>query len=80
MIPYCTANPEDPLLIMDDVLTTGGSLERVKKSILWFGEVYGVVVFSRLSHTPMWIHPMFISGLSALERTVIGRRKSLTSD
>ena len=56
---YVTGNPSHPLIICDDVLTTGKSMEEVKRGIMWNGPIYGVVLFSRIPHTPMWIKPIF---------------------
>jgi len=53
-----------PWLIVDDVLTTGGSMERMKASIkpprLHDGSehVIGVVIFAR-GPCPSWIKPLF---------------------
>jgi len=46
-----------PLLIVDDVLTTGGSMEREKEK---YPEdiIIGVVIFAR-GECPEWIHPIF---------------------
>lgn len=43
-------------LIVDDVLTTGGSMKRMRAATLGF--TIGAVVFSRGKH-PSWIHPLF---------------------
>ncbi len=50
---YCS---EGPVLICDDVLTTGGSMERMRERI--GGETMGVVIFSR-GKCPEWIKPLF---------------------
>ena len=48
--------PGDPgLLIADDVLTTGKSMERQRAG----REAMGVVVFSRTNYEPGWIFPIF---------------------
>lgn len=51
-----------PLLIVDDVLTTGGSMERAKVESAGLGrhekDVIGVVVFAR-GQCPYWVRPLF---------------------
>lgn len=48
-----------PLLIVDDVLTTGGSMVRARRQFDgFFHDIIGVVVFARKKPAP-WIHPMF---------------------
>lgn len=59
--PYATGGP---LLIADDVLTTGSSMERLRGS----RETIGVVAFSRAPYwapTPRWITPLFVIGPGA---------------
>ena len=51
LIPYITTGP---LLIVDDVLTTGSSMEEYKAG----REAIGVVVFSR-GERPKWIQSIF---------------------
>lgn len=49
------------ILIVDDVLTTGNSMERIKKekaSYAHHTRVKGVVVFAR-GECPNWIYPIF---------------------
>jgi len=54
---YCTNNPDDPTLVVDDVLTTGNSMiEFVKEQNI--PNPIGVVLFSR-GKCPDWISPMF---------------------
>lgn len=48
---------DGPLLIVDDVLTTGNSMEDEKEKYPHL-HVIGVVIFARGS-CPSWIHPMF---------------------
>lgn len=58
--PYATTNSKDPVLIVDDVLTTGASMSAAKRE---FGEnVIGVVIFSR-GDSLDWITPIFQTGL-----------------
>ena len=52
---YESDDAEDFLLV-DDVLTTGNSMEHCKKQIL--GNVNGVVIFAR-GNCPEWIEPIF---------------------
>ena len=44
-------------LIVDDVLTTGASMEQAKKELGW-KNVFGVVIFARGQY-PHWIYPIF---------------------
>ncbi len=48
----------DPLLIVDDVLTTGASMEEARQ---WFGhrKTIGAVIFAR-GPCPDWITPLFV--------------------
>ena len=46
-----------PLLIIDDVLTTGASMEKEKAKYPYL-HVVGVVIFAR-GPCPSWVHPMF---------------------
>ncbi len=55
--PYC--KPGHPTLIVEDVVTTGGSMERYRKELNLTGDVIGVSIFARGTY-PDWIHPMFI--------------------
>ena len=58
--PFCV--PDSPnLLLVDDVFTTGASLEQVRTACLcdWTDrKILGVVVFAR-NPTPEWIYPIF---------------------
>jgi len=47
---------ECPLLIVDDVLTTGASMEKAREGNT---PSFGAVVFSRGPITPTWITPIF---------------------
>lgn len=50
--------PDAPLLlIVDDVLTTGASIQEEANNHK--GLMRGVVIFSRQSHLPAWITPVF---------------------
>ena len=48
--PYCTNDENDPLLIADDVYTTGTSMREVYEE-----EAIGIVVFARNEITDDWI-------------------------
>ena len=52
---HCT--PGAPLLLVDDVLTTGKSMEQFRRK--WQCPTMGAVVFSRGMDTPGWITPIF---------------------
>jgi orotate phosphoribosyltransferase len=49
--------PEGVRLIVDDVLTTGTSMEEAKRLLQW-DDAVGVVVFAR-GKCPQWISPIF---------------------
>lgn len=51
-------SPEGPILIVDDVLTTGKSMEIFKEEIGGNGAI-GVVIFAR-GECPKWIKPIFV--------------------
>ena len=55
---YSTQNPKDPYLIVDDVLTTGGSMEEFKKEHFINRRTIGWVVFSRTKPAG-WIRSLF---------------------
>lgn len=55
---YSTQNPEDPYLIVDDVLTTGGSMEEFKEEHFKDKKVVGWVVFSR-NRPSDWVNVLF---------------------
>ncbi len=55
---YSTQNPEDPYLIVDDVLTTGGSMDEFKEEHFKDKKVVGWVVFSR-NRPPDWVNVLF---------------------
>lgn len=52
---YSSCNPKDPMLIVDDVYTTGKSFKEVKGRYL---NVIGAVVFAR-NPTWQWVTPLF---------------------
>ena len=47
--------PGGPLLIVDDVVTTGNSLERHRNGRV----AIGLVIFAR-GRVPHWVHPLFV--------------------
>lgn len=53
---YRFPNPENPVLIVDDVLTTGNSMENMKRQI--GDNCIGAVVFAR-NKCPDWIISLF---------------------
>lgn len=54
------ADGSGPLLLVDDVLTTGRSMERARCRLVGAGnQVRGAVVFSR-GPVPEWITPLFV--------------------
>ena len=55
---YATHNSNDPYLLVDDVLTTGGSMEEYKKEHFKDKNVIGWVVFSR-TKPASWINALF---------------------
>lgn len=57
---FPSPKPKYPILIVDDVLTTGNSMEEMKAKTK--GEVIGAVVFAR-DECPDWVVPLF--GMSA---------------
>lgn len=54
--PFCT--PNKPLLIVDDVLTTGGSMERYRNG----RAAIGFVIFAR-QQPPSWIRALWRYGI-----------------
>lgn len=59
---YATNHSEDPVLIVDDVMTTGKSMEELLSSlkIPLSRKIHGVVLFCRDRTTcPAWVHPIF---------------------
>ncbi len=55
---YSTQNQEHPYLIVDDVLTTGGSMDEYKKEHFDGKESFGWVVFARKQPQP-WVKALF---------------------
>jgi len=57
---YSTENPDDPILIVDDVLTTGGSMEEFKRKRSWRNptKYIGWVIFAR-GFPPQWCRALF---------------------
>lgn len=65
MQPYCTENRADPILICEDVLTTGTSMEKYRQLMTQppsgrpESGYIGVVLFAR-GPCPGWIVPVFL--------------------
>jgi hypothetical protein len=57
LAPYATSGP---LLVVDDVLTTGGSMEALRKD----RDVIGAVVFAR-EPPPYWVMALFTMSAAA---------------
>ncbi len=55
LLQYCDNPQQFPLLIVDDVLTTGQSMEQAR----CMRRAVGAVVFSRGPVVPSWITPIF---------------------
>ena len=55
---YSTQNQEHPYLIVDDVLTTGGSMDEYTKEHFDGKESFGWVVFARKQPQP-WVKALF---------------------
>lgn len=55
---YGTGSALDPVLIVDDVLTTGASMNQIRE--LRGPDTIGVVIFAR-SQCPEWVTPLFIA-------------------
>jgi hypothetical protein len=58
---YAAADGSGPVLVADDVLTTGGSMEDMRRQIRTDfpgSEVVGVVLFARV-RCPDWVTPVF---------------------
>lgn len=60
LLSYRTKN-SDTLLIVDDVLTSGRSMEEARQGVhsSLYSNVIGAVIFSRMSQCPDWILPLF---------------------
>jgi orotate phosphoribosyltransferase len=56
LAPYAIDDSSLPTLIVEDVVTTGQSMERVKRTIE--GPVIGVTIFAR-DICPYWVQPIF---------------------
>lgn len=63
---YATRNPDDPILVVDDVYTTGGSIHRHVEAVWGMVDerfintrIIGGVFFAR-TQPPNWITPLFV--------------------
>jgi len=59
LIPYSTNRLDDPILVVDDVLTTGKSMNEYKEKYYSDYDTIGVVIFCRGENCPHWICPIF---------------------
>jgi hypothetical protein len=59
LTPFATGNELDPVLIVDDVYTTGASMREAAKQSRWNGPVLGVVVFAREPVIEPWVQAVF---------------------
>lgn len=58
--PYRFPNPEYPILVVDDVFTTGNSMNEMKSKL--GNDCRGAVIFAR-SKCPDWVTPLFQSNV-----------------
>ena len=63
---YSTQKPDDPYLIVDDVLTTGGSMVDFRKEHFSGKETFGWVVFAR-GFPPQWCRSLFQMPFNPIE-------------
>jgi hypothetical protein len=63
---YSTQKLDDPYLIVDDVLTTGGSMVDFRKEHFSGKETFGWVVFSR-GFPPQWCRSLFQMPFNPIE-------------
>lgn len=57
------ANPDSSrVLVVDDVMTTGKSMEEVRNTLPQGTPITGVVVFCRGGNCPWWVSPIFRLG------------------
>lgn len=58
---YATGNDNQPLLLAEDVVTSGGSIEKFRKSLPRepLAGVWGVCLFARGASVPRWCIPLF---------------------
>jgi hypothetical protein len=56
LAPYITEDGAS--LIVDDVLTTGASMEAARVDLSWCNEIVGIVIFAR-GPCPSWVTPIF---------------------
>lgn len=59
---YTTCDPDHPILIAEDICTTGGSMERYRGSLPETDRRYiGVCVFARMAAWSDWVVPLFVA-------------------
>lgn len=58
---FASGNGAHPLLIAEDVCTTGGSMERFRETLTDIpeGGIIGVCVFAREATWPSWVRPLW---------------------
>ena len=66
MKQYATGNDDNPLMIVDDVWTTGRSMHALRGELRPWRDVIGAVIFAR--HQPaQWVYPLFfLNGFGSL--------------
>lgn len=62
---YRKPETDAPTLIVDDVLTTGNSMERARTKVK--GKAIGVVLFAR-GKCPLWVFPVFQMLMQPIKR------------
>lgn len=60
----CLSSETNMMLLVDDVLTTGRSMEEAKDNLMYDlelteSQIQGIVIFSRMKIPPTWIFPVF---------------------
>lgn len=58
--PYARTDLKYPMLIVDDVLTTGKSMEEALERVANSKHTIGVVIFAR-GECPRWVVPIFVA-------------------
>lgn len=60
LLSHVTGNPDDPTLIVDDVYTTGRSMNEARDALDDPSNAIGFVVFARRRVNEEWINALFI--------------------